>query len=71
MGDHQNGASVHRLFQAHLHGSLGFGIQGASGFVQQEDGRIAKNGSSDGHPLQLAAGDVGASLLESGVVAVR
>ena len=32
----------------------GGGIQGAGGFVGQDEGRVAHQGAGDGHPLLLA-----------------
>lgn len=50
---------------------VGGGIHGTGGVVEDEDLRLAQQGTGDGQTLFLAAGHVGAALLDPGVVLVR
>ena len=42
----------------------GFAVQGASGFVCQQNVRIVDEGPGDGHPLHLSAGHLVGLLVE-------
>ena len=60
-------------FQGGLHGPLDFGVQGARGLVQDQDGRVLEQGPGDGDALPLAARTREAPVLGRcrGVVALR
>ena len=70
VGDHQGGAVLHEHLQGLLDRPLTFGVQGAGGLVQDQDGRILEQGPGDGQALALAAGQGGAGLRQGGVVAL-
>jgi hypothetical protein len=49
-----------RLIKRLLDNLFTFAVQGAGGFVEQEDARVAEKGAGDGESLFLAAGEEGA-----------
>lgn len=70
VADDEHGASVGDGREVGLDDGFGFGVQGACRLVEDEDGGLGEQGAGDGHALALAAGEVGAALVEGGVVAV-
>ena len=46
------------------------GVEGAGGFVQQQDRRVDQQGAGDGQALALAAGEALATFAKVGLVAV-
>ena len=68
VGDDEHRAALHGLIQTALDGLLGR-HQGAGGFIQQQDGRVAQHRLRNGETLELAAGEIDAPLLDAGVVA--
>ena len=71
VSDHQGGAILRGPFQRLLHQLFRFSVQGAGGFVQQQQRRILQNGAGDGDALALAAGQTHAAFAQIGVVALR
>ena len=57
VGDGEDGAVLHQVVDRALHLLLGDGVEGAGGFVEDEDGRIAQDGAGDGDALALAAAE--------------
>ena len=57
VGDGEDGAAAHGFVEGVLDGALGFGVEGAGGFVEDEDGRVAQERAGDGEALALAAGE--------------
>ena len=56
VGNCDSGSASHEVVESSLDLHLGFGIQGAGGFVQNQNLGIAKDDSSQGDPLDLASG---------------
>src|SRR5260370_7588331 len=52
--DHERSSAAHQVAQALLNQRFGFGIEAGSSLIEDEDARVGKNGSRDGHPLLLA-----------------
>ena len=50
--------------------ALGDRIEGSGRFVEDEDGRVANDGASDGQALALARGELAAALAKFGLVAL-
>ena len=62
VGDHNHQPLLGNFFQ-NLHNLLaGFRIQGAGGFIRQNNLRVVHQGSGDGHPLHLSAGHLPGAL---------
>jgi len=61
MGDDKRSAPAHQGFQRFLNQAFAFRIQGAGGFIQNEDGGILQDRARDGDALTLAATLSGAS----------
>jgi hypothetical protein len=60
VGDHQHrgaGVGLH-LADQHLHVLFGLDVQGAEGFVQQQNFRFAREGARDRDALLLTAGEL-------------
>ena len=51
------------LLQEAQHLPAGVGVQGAGGLVGQDDRGVSRQGPGDGHPLLLAAGQLGGEIL--------
>src|SRR5204863_471265 len=49
---------------------LAVAVEGARGFIEQQDGRVAKDRPGDGDSLPLAAGELDATLADQRVIAV-
>src|SRR5690606_23966727 len=45
-------------------------VEGAGGFVEDEDGRVLEKGAGDGDALALSAGKAGSAFADEGLVAV-
>src|ERR1017187_10461576 len=71
VGDADRGAASHQFFECHLNDALGFGIQGAGGLVQNEDGGVLENRPGNGDALLLAAGEIDAFFPDVEGVAAR
>ena len=69
VGDDEGGAALHEEVEAVLDHGFGLGVEGAGGFVEDEDARVGENGAGDGDALALAAGELDAALADDGVVA--
>ena len=60
VGNHHNGDALLVELLENLHNLLaGFCIQGAGGLVGQQHLGVVHNGAGNGHPLALAAGELG------------
>ena len=70
MGDDEGGAALHEEVEAVLDEGFGFGVEGAGGFVENEDAGVGEYGAGDGEALALAAGELDAALADDGVVAL-
>lgn len=70
VGDDEGGAAAHEGVEGVLDEAFAFGIEGAGGFVEDEDGGIAKDGAGDGDALTLATGEFDAAFTDDGFVAV-
>ena len=64
------GGVGHKLFKALSYQSVGFGIHGAGGVVENKYLGLFKKGSRYAQTLLLSPGNVGAALLDIGVVLV-
>jgi hypothetical protein len=63
VSDDEAGAVRHQFLQGELNQALTFGVQGAGGLVQEEEGRIAQDGPGDGQVTEhRARKDVGAEI---------
>lgn len=70
VGDSDSGAIVDENIQGVLDFFLGFDIDGGSGFVQDEDGRILEDGAGDGKSLFFAAGKLETAFADNSIIAV-
>ena len=68
VGDEEGGSSLHEGFEGLLDETLALGIEGAGGFVEDEDGRVAEDGACDGDALALTAGELDAAVADGGLV---
>ena len=71
MGNNDNRLTCKQTGERLLHHGLVLHIQACRRLVQQHDGRVLKQRTSDGDALALAAGELGAVLADHGVVALR
>src|SRR6185369_6758952 len=69
--DDDDGAAAHDLPHVVLDYQLALVIERAGRFVEYKDARLGRQSAGDGDALALAAGKVGAALLDHGVVAER
>jgi hypothetical protein len=67
VGDDEGGAVLHQVFEGLLHEFFGGRIEGARGFIKNEDGRVLEQGAGDGDALALAAGELYAALPYEGL----
>lgn len=68
---HDGGPPLHDPVERLLDHPLRLDVEGAGGLVEQQDGRVFDDGSSDGHALLLAAGELHPSLADLGRVPFR
>ena len=71
VGDDDGGATDHRGFERALHQALGFGVERAGGFVQQQQRRILEQGARDRDALALAARQAHPALAQERGIALR
>ena len=71
LGDNQLGGAGDFLPEGLADHGIGVGVHGGGGVVQNQDFRLFQQGPGDAQPLLLAAGDIGAALLDVGIVALR
>ena len=69
MRDDQAGAVEHEVVEGLLNHMFGFGVKGAGGLVQNEQGRILEQGAGNGQALLLAPGKAHAALPDGRFVA--
>src|SRR5216683_5836107 len=69
VGDHEDGAMRHQPVDRFLHEALGFGVERAGGFVEDEDRWIAQQRAGNRDALPLPAAEPGAALAEQRSVA--
>ena len=70
VGDGDGGACTHESLKGFLYESLALGVEGAGGFVKDEDGRVLEDGTGDGDALALTAAETAAAVADVCVVAV-
>ena len=70
VGDDQHGFADDQLLERELDGGFALAVEGAGGFVEDEDRGVAEEGAGEGEALLLAAGEPGAALADDGGVAV-
>ena len=68
--NHQGGAAQHGRFQRGLHHAFAFSVEGAGGFVQQQQRRVFQHGPRNGDALALAARQAHAAFAQKGLVAL-
>ena len=56
VGDDDGGSAFHCLFEGRLDQAFGDGVEGAGGFVEDEEVLPGQQGAGDGEALALAAG---------------
>ena len=71
VGDDDHGAVLHDAAHVALDDALALVIERRRCFVEDEDARIGGERPGDGDPLPLSARQIGAALLDHGVVAFR
>ena len=71
VGDDQAGAAFGDFEQLCLDGFFGFGVERGGGFVEDQDGRVFKQGAGDGDALFFAAGEFEPALADDAVPALR
>ncbi|CAN4049019.1 HTH-type transcriptional regulator immR, partial [Dysosmobacter welbionis] len=70
LGDDELGGIRDLLQKRFADQGVGLGVHGGGGVVQDQDLGVLQQGPGDAKPLLLPAGDVGAALLDIGVVLV-
>ncbi|MNY09249.1 hypothetical protein D3C86_1421560 [compost metagenome] len=70
MGDDQGGAVFHQAGQRLLNQVFALCIEGAGGFVEQQDRRIHQQRPCDGQALALAAGQTEAAIAQMRLVTI-
>lgn len=70
MGDGDGGAVACDAVQGGLHDAFASHVNGAGGFIEDEDFGFADDAAGDGDALALAAGELGACISYLGVVAL-
>ncbi len=70
VGNHQHGVLPFKLVDGLLHKAFALGIEGAGGFIQDQQLRIAKDGTGQGKSLSLAAAESIAPFADQGVEAI-
>ena len=68
VGDHHRRAPDHKPLERLLNQPLGLRIDRRGRFVQDQDGRVAQDGTGDGEALLLPARELDAALADHGVV---
>ena len=68
--DDDRSAALHEVLECCLDQLLALGIQGAGGFVQDQDGRVCQNSARNDDSLPLAAGEFHAALAGDGLESV-
>ena len=68
--DGEGGAADLEFFQGFLDETFAVGVEGAGGFVEDEDLWIGDDGAGDAEPLALATGEAGAAFADRGVIAL-
>ena len=71
VGDDDDGSAAHDRAHVVLNDPLAVVVERRGRLVEDEDARIGGERAGDGDPLALAAGEVGAALLDHRVVALR
>src|SRR5262249_25673168 len=71
VGNHDRGAAAHEFLERAVEQRLAFGIVLAGELVQDEDARIAKNGTGQGDALFLSTGEPGTGIADSRNVNIR
>ena len=71
MRDRDDGAALGEAVEGLLDEALALVIEGGSGFVEDEHGRIAQDRARDGEALALATGERDAALADGRLVALR
>ena len=70
MRDRDHALADHGFAHGLLDEVLAVAVEGARGFIEQQDGRVAKDRPGDGDSLPLAAGELDATLADQRVIAV-
>ena len=70
VGDDQGGAVAHGVFERGLHIALAGGVEGAGGFVEQQQRGVFENGAGDADALALSAAQAHAAFAQIGGVAL-
>ena len=70
LADDERGSSLLGGTQRILNRAFGPGVHAGGGLVQDEDARVQHQGSGNGYPLLLAAGERDAALADHSFVAV-
>src|ERR1017187_7814109 len=65
----ESGAVPNEVLHRVLDQALGFGVEGGSGFIEDQNARVLKDGAGDGDTLTLAAGKFHAAFPNDGPVA--
>ncbi len=65
--DDEGGPAAHEILEGAEDFAFGGGVQGASGFVKNKDGRVLEEGAGDGDALAFAAGQGGAAFADEGL----
>ena len=69
--DDQDGFADDQLLERELDGGLAVAVEGAGGFVEDEDRGVPQESAGQGEALLLSAGEAGAAFADEGVVAGR
>ena len=69
MRNAQRGAPIHQGFQGILHQPLALGVEGAGGFVQDQNGRVLQDRAGNGQSLTLTAAQTASPFADHEIVA--
>ena len=68
MGNGNGRTVLHQLFEGILYHAFAFGIEGRSGFVQDEDRRVLQDGTGNADTLALTTGKLASTVANHGIV---
>jgi hypothetical protein len=69
VGDRDRSPALQKRLDRLLDGRFGFGVDGGSGLIEDEDRGVPDDGAGEGNQLFLALGERAAAIFEDGVVA--
>ena len=71
MGDDDGSAILHEVLDSILNEAFGLGVEGRSGFVEDEDRRVFENSAGDRYALTLTSREARATVANVGLISIR